>query len=708
MHKQSVVVTPAMSERRHALPSGPATAGPANTPHRAPPQIYRGAFLAHDITRFCKAACLTNVPLLVVPASKEKAGRFQAAPFPARIGSAKAQAMLSISNISYSVEGRPLLEGASANIPTGHKVGLVGRNGTGKTTLFRLIRGELALEGGEISLPSRARIGGVAQEVPSSDTSLLDTVLEADTERAALMAEADRATDPGRIAEIQTRLSDIDAWSAEGRASAILKGLGFDAEAQRRPCSDFSGGWRMRVALAGVLFAQPDLLLLDEPTNYLDLEGALWLEEYLKKYPHTVMIISHDRGLLNRAVGAILHLEGRKLTFYQGPYDQFARQRAEQRALAVSESRKQDARRAHLQAFVDRFKAKASKAKQAQSRVKMLEKMTPITPPEEARAQVFTFPEPEELSPPIINLEEAAVGYGGPAILKHLNLRIDQDDRIALLGRNGEGKSTLSKLLAGKLAPMHGTLVRSSKLRIGYFAQHQVDELHIDETPLQHVMRQRPGEGQPKLRARLAGFGLGADQADTAVARLSGGQKARLSLLLATLDAPHLLILDEPTNHLDIESREALVNALTDYSGAVILVSHDMHLLSLVADRLWLVKDGRVAPYEDDLEAYRAMLLQGDEKPKEKSKLEKPKRTASREDIANLRTEVRKCEERLEKLNDMRDKLAKKLADPALYEPGMGSQAETWQKKYAEVMGALDRAEALWLNAQEKLEQAAH
>ncbi len=610
--------------------------------------------------------------------------------------------MLRISDISYSVEGRPLLVGASATIPAGHKVGLVGRNGTGKTTLFKLIRGELVLEGGDISLPARAKIGGVAQEVPSSSTSLLDTVLEADTERTALLAEAETATDPHRISDIQTRLADIDAWSAEGRASTILKGLGFDAAAQLRPCSDFSGGWRMRVALAGVLFAQPDLLLLDEPTNYLDLEGALWLESYLQKYPHSVIIISHDRGLLNRAVQGILHLDEKKLTYWSGPYDQFARQVAERRAVQANEAKKQDLRRAHLQSFVDRFKAKASKAVQAQSRVKMLEKMTPITAPEEARKQVFTFPAPEELSPPIINMDNAAVGYGGPAILRKLNLRIDQDDRIALLGRNGEGKSTLSKLLAGKLATMEGKMTQSSKLRIGYFAQHQVDELVLDETPLQHVQRLRPAEGQPRNRARLAGFGLMADQAETAVGRLSGGQKARLSLLLATIDAPHLLILDEPTNHLDMESREALVEALIEYTGAVVLVSHDMHLLGLVADRLWLVKNGAVVPYEEDLETYRRQLLAGDEEPKAKP-VEKPKKV-SREDVSLLRAEVRKCEERLDKLNEMRDRLAKKLADPALYEPGRGSEAETWQKKYAEVMGALDKAEALWLRAQEKLE----
>jgi ATP-binding cassette subfamily F protein 3 len=613
--------------------------------------------------------------------------------------------MLKIEDITYSVEGRPLFEGASATIPTGHKVGLVGRNGAGKTTLFRLIKKELALEGGEISMPSRARIGGVAQEVPSSSTSLLDTVLAADTERAALMIEAETATDPHRIADIQHRLNDIDAWSAEGRAASILKGLGFDAEAQLRPCSDFSGGWRMRVALAGVLFAQPDYLLLDEPTNYLDLEGALWLESYLQKYPHTVLIISHDRGLLNRAVTGILHLDNKKLTYWSGPYDQFARQVAERRAVLQAEARKQADKRAHLQAFVDRFKAKASKAAQAQSRVKMLEKMETITAPEDAKKVVFTFPEPEELSPPIINMEGVAVGYGGPPILKKLSLRIDQDDRIALLGRNGEGKSTLSKLLAGKLQPSEGKMVQSSKLRIGYFAQHQVDELHIDETPLQHVMRLRPAEGQPRLRARLAGFGLMADQAETAVGRLSGGQKARLSLLLATIDAPHLLILDEPTNHLDMESREALVEALTEYSGAVVLVSHDMHLLGLVADRLWLVKGGAVQPYTEDLEAYRRQLLAGDEEAKPAKPVEKPKK-ASQDEVKALRSEVKKSEDRLAKINDMRDKLAKKLADPELYEDSRRGELDTWNKKYAEVMEALDRAEAMWLAAQEKLEAA--
>ncbi|MGI3167666.1 ABC-F family ATP-binding cassette domain-containing protein [Pseudooceanicola sp. C21-150M6] len=616
--------------------------------------------------------------------------------------------MLRINDISYSIAGRPLLVNASATIPEGHKVGIVGRNGTGKTTLFKLIRNELVLDGGTITMPERARVGGVAQEVPGNEVSLLDTVLAADKERAALIAESETATDAARIADIQTRLADIDAWSAEGRASAILKGLGFTEEEQHMPCSAFSGGWRMRVALAGVLFSAPDLLLLDEPTNYLDLEGALWLESYLQKYPHTVLIISHDRGLLNRAVGSILHLEDRKLTYYRGPYDTFAETRAARLAVAAAEAKKQDARREHLQSFVDRFRAKASKARQAQSRLKAIEKMKPITTPQEAALRAFTFPSPEELSPPIIRIEGGSVGYDGQPVLSRLDLRIDQDDRIALLGRNGEGKSTLAKLLSDRLKLIDGKITRSSKLRIGFFAQHQVDELHLDETPVQHVQRERPGENPARLRARLAGFGLMAEQAETEVGRLSGGQKARLTLLLATLDAPHLLILDEPTNHLDIESREALVEALTDYTGAVVLVSHDMHLLSLVADRLWLVKDGRVAAFEDDLEGYRNFLLNTNSAPQasEKKEKEKKKQRASRDEILVLRADVRKCEGRLEKLQDMSDKLAKKLADPTLYEDSRVGELEVWNKKYAEVSEAIDRAEGLWIAAQQKLEEA--
>jgi len=618
-------------------------------------------------------------------------------------------AMLRIENISYSVEGRPLFESASALIPAGHKVGVVGRNGTGKTTLFRLITGELTLEGGDITVSRGARIGGVAQEARASRDSLLDTVLAADHERTRLLAEAETATEPQRIADIHARLHDISAYSAESRASMILAGLGFDQAAQARPVADFSGGWRMRVALGGVLFAQPDILLLDEPTNYLDLEGNIWLETYLAKYPHTVLVISHDRALLNRSVRSILHLDERKLTLWSGGYDQFDRMRRERLEQMAAERKKQDTRRAHLQAYVDRFRYKASKAKQAQSRLNMIEKMTPIALARDAATVAFSFPSPEALSPPIIKLDNVAVGYDGVAVLGDLNLRIDQDDRIALLGANGQGKSTLSKLLADKLQPLSGEVRAASKLRIGYFAQHQVDELHLDETPLQHIRRLRPEETPARLRARLAAGGLGADQAETLVGRLSGGQKSRLSLLIATIDAPHILILDEPTNHLDIQSREALVLALNDYRGAVILVSHDAHLVSLAADRLWLVKDGKVVVYHEDMDAYRKMLLSErggggalseQRKKKKTTKAKAPKRAQK----SPLEAEVTKCEARVGKLAEMRKKLDARLADPNLYDSGNAPELKALHAKHAELETAMARAEALWLEALERLD----
>jgi ATP-binding cassette, subfamily F, member 3 len=615
--------------------------------------------------------------------------------------------MLRIDGLSFRIAGRPLFEGAETVIPAGHKVGLVGPNGTGKTTLFRLIRGELAPDAGAISLPRGARIGGVAQEVPAGPASLIDTVLAADIERAALLAEAETAADPGRIAAIQTRLADIDAWSAEARAATILSGLGFDQAAQARPCAGFSGGWRMRVALAAVLFSAPDLLLLDEPTNYLDLEGALWLETYLARYPHTVLIISHDRDLLNRAVGAILHLNDRRLTLYAGGYDAFDRQRREQAAQRAAFARKQDARRAHLQSFVDRFRAKASKARQAQARLKMIERLetVPLDGPDQTVR--FAFPEPDALSPPILTLEEAAVGYDGRPVLHQLSLRIDPDDRIALLGRNGEGKSTLAKLVAGRLPRLAGGGTRAAKLRVGYFAQHQIEDLHGDETPIDHLRRVRPAEAPSKLRARLAGFGLGAEAAEVLVANLSGGQKARLSLLLATIEAPHLLILDEPTNHLDIDSRAALIEALAEYSGAVILVSHDFHLLSLTADRLWRVGGGMVRDWDGTLEDYRRELSgQPPARPQPAKPAPKPAAAGRAPGRAEMAAELRKCEAVIEKLEAMRARLDDILADPDLYTPHRAAEARKWQAKHAEVLDGLDRAEALWLAAQERLEAA--
>ena len=619
--------------------------------------------------------------------------------------------MLRLTDISFSIEGRPLFEEASATIPTGHKVGFVGRNGTGKTTLFHLINGILALDGGTVEIPKRARIGGVAQEAPASSDSLLDTVLAADVERAELLARAETEQDPNEIAEIYTRLGDIDAYSAEARAASILHGLGFDGEAQLQPCSDFSGGWRMRVALAAVLFSEPDILLLDEPTNYLDLEGTLWLEGYLAKYPHTVLVISHDRALLNRSVNAILHLHERKLVLYQGNYDTFDATRRAKLAEQASMARKQQAARDHMMSYVDRFRAQASKAKQAQSRLKMLERMEPISAAIENRVSAFNFPSPEQLSPPIIKLEDVAVGYDGTPVLKGLDLRIDQDDRIALLGANGQGKSTLSKLLAGRLKPMDGKIVNSSKLRIGYFAQHQVDELHLDETPLQHLARALPGQTPGKLRARLAGGGLGAEQVETEVGRLSGGQKARLSMLLATLDAPHLVILDEPTNHLDIESRDALVQALTAYEGAVILVSHDPFLVNAVADRLWLVKDGGVTPYLDDLDAYAKMLMTergaggtkaaqaGDTKRKKKKN-----NAGQRKEAVPLKMDLAKAEERVGKLEAMLQKMDVRLTEADLYTPTMEYKLKQLQKKRVEILEGLQRAEAIWMDAQGKLD----
>ncbi|OUS08325.1 glycosyl transferase family 1 [Rhodobacterales bacterium 52_120_T64] len=611
--------------------------------------------------------------------------------------------MLAIKNISFTLEGRKLIDSSTVTIPSGHKVGIVGRNGAGKTTLFKLIRGEWTLDEGEIEIPRGARIGGIAQEVPSGPESLISVVLAADVERSELLEEAETATDPTRISDIYMRLSDIEAHSAEARAASILHGLGFDNDAQQQPCSDFSGGWRMRVALAAVLFSQPDFLLLDEPTNYLDLEGAIWLEQYLTRYPHTVLIISHDKALLNRSVTQILHLDQQRLTLYTGNYDTFENTRRAKLEQLVAQKKKQDAQREHMESYINRFRAQASKAKQAQSRIKALARMGTLAPIVGDQVTPFNFPEPEELSPPVIRLENASVGYNDKTILRNLDLRIDQDDRIALLGANGQGKSTFAKLLADRLTVMSGNKYASSKLRVGFFAQHQVDELDLDETPIQHIHRLRPKELAGRIRSRLAAGGMNADIVDTKVGRLSGGQKARLSLLIATIDAPHMIILDEPTNHLDIQSREALVAALTEYTGAVILVSHDQSLVELVADRLWLVKDGNVTPYTEDMDAYRKMLLSErgglpkSEKKKQKGK--KPKKVSKEK----LREEVATCEERVTKLQDMRDKLDVKMAEPGFYD-GEAAAISMWQKKHVEVTDGLERAESLWMEALEKLE----
>ncbi len=626
--------------------------------------------------------------------------------------------MLKVNDLTFRMQGRLLLENTSMVVPMGARVGFVGRNGTGKTTLFKLITGEYGPETGSLSLRRGMRIGQVAQEAPGNDKTLLETVLEADTERASLLVEAETATDPTRIADIHTRLGDIDAHSAEARAGAILHGLGFDAEAQARPCSDFSGGWRMRVALAAVLFSEPDLLLLDEPTNYLDLEGTLWLENYISRYRHTVIIISHDRDLLNKCCNTIVHLENLKLTSYKGDYDFFEKTRAERMALQSKMKVKQDAKRAHMQAFVDRFKAKASKATQAQSRVKALEKMAVISAVQDTDVAPLNFPSPEKpIASPIINLEKAFVGYEpGKPIIGNMDLRIDADDRIALLGANGNGKSTFAKLISGRLSVMDGKVSRSEKLRVAMFAQHNMDDLFPEETAIDHVRKLMPNEPEAKVRGRVARMGLGAEKMETKAKRLSGGEKARLLLGLATFHKPHLLILDEPTNHLDIDSRESLVMALNAYSGAVILISHDRHLVEASAERLWLVHDGKVGPYDGDLEDYRRLILKGPGSPASKKEAKAPKvkpvieksagekrreEAVKRENQAEARARIKKLEAIMKKAEEAIGKLNKLLATASTERDA--KRIRDLATKKAEFERRLVEVEEEWLSLSESL-----
>ncbi|WP_407525512.1 ABC-F family ATP-binding cassette domain-containing protein [Methylobacterium oryzisoli] len=620
--------------------------------------------------------------------------------------------MLRVNDLTYRIGDRLILDRAGFAIPDRARVGLVGRNGAGKTTLFRLIQGEIATEGGTVSVPKGTRIGGVAQEAPAGPETLHAVVLAADTERTRLMREAETA-DGLRRAEIETRLIDIDAHSAPARASAILHGLGFDAAAQARPCSDFSGGWRMRVALAAVLFSEPDLLLLDEPTNYLDIEGTLWLYDYLERYPRTAIIISHDRDLLDTSVDHILHLDRGQLTLYRGGYTSFARQLAEKRTLQAKARVKQEAERAHLQSFIDRFKAKATKARQAQSRMKRLAKMEPIAALIEDEAPVIHLPSPPRpLSPPLVAMERVAAGYGERTVLAGLNLTLAPDDRVALLGANGNGKSTFCKLIGGRLGPLTGELRRSGKMEVAYFAQHQLDELRPAESAYAHVRDLMPDAPESKVRAAAARLGFPGQKSDTPVAQLSGGEKARLLMGLAAFAGPHLLILDEPTNHLDIESRQALVEAINDYEGAVILVSHDRFLIEACADRLWLVSNGSVKPFDGDMDDYRRLVLAGPEPETRAAEptggaraVERRSNAERRAALAPLRKRLEAVEARMAKLSDAIAKIDAALEDGSAFRTDP-ARAGDLARMRAEAATALGAAEEDWLALSGELEAA--
>jgi ATP-binding cassette subfamily F protein 3 len=624
--------------------------------------------------------------------------------------------MLTINDLTYRIQGRALFENASLVLPDGSKTGFVGKNGTGKTTLFQLIQGFIAPEQGTIEVNRKARIGAVAQEAPASEVTVLDVVLMADKERTALLAEAETATDPHRIGDIHTRLAEIDAHTAEARASTILKGLGFEKDRQLAPTSELSGGWRMRVSLAAVLFSEPDLLLLDEPTNYLDLEGTLWLEKYLQTYPYTVFMISHDRDLLNKAVTSIAHLEHKRLTYYKGAYDTFEETRRMQMELNNKAREKTLDQIAHLQKFVDRFKAKATKAAQAQARVKMIAKLKPPAAMFDETSMPFNFPNPKKIpAQPMITFDNVSVGYGDKVILRHITNRIDPDDRIALIGVNGNGKSTFAKLLSNELKPMGGEMRKGKGLEIAYFAQHQLDHLKPEQTPFEHVIDLMPYDSEAKRRSRVAQMGLTTSRMDTKVKNLSGGERARLLLGLITFGGPSMLILDEPTNHLDIDSRDALVAALNDYTGAVLIISHDRHLIDATADKLWIAQNGTIEEFDADLDSYQRQLTSNasgkgakkDAAPVvvEDRKAARQESAARRLEVAPLRKSIKDIEQKLARLRTELARVETTLADPKTYD-GAPERVILLGKDKARFEGEIAKMEERWLALSEDLEQA--
>ncbi len=620
--------------------------------------------------------------------------------------------MLNLTDITLRLGGRVILDAATAKLPPRSRVGLIGRNGAGKTSLVRVVAGMSEPDTGKVEMPRGSRLGYLAQEAPAGEATPFETVLAADTERAALLAEAELSHDPDRLGDLHERLNAIDAHSAPGRAARILQGLGFDETMQHQPLDGFSGGWRMRVALGALLFSRPDLLLLDEPSNHLDLEAVLWLEDFLRSYPATILLVSHERDFLNNVVDHILHLERGKLTLYPGGYDAFERQRAERQAQLASAKAKQQAEREKLQDYVARNSARASTAKQAQSRAKALAKMQPIAELVDDPSLTFDFPSPDALRPPLITLDMASVGYSETPILQRLNLRLDPDDRIALLGRNGNGKTTLARLLAAQLSPMAGGMAASGKMRVGYFTQYQVEELDRDETPLQHMTSLMRGATQSAVRAQLGRFGFSGAKATTQVGKLSGGERARLALALITRDAPHLLILDEPTNHLDVDTREALIQALTAYEGAVVIVSHDRHMIEMAADRLVLVDAGTAKEFDGTIEDYLALVL-GKEaasaKP-DKGERKEARRAAAeaREKGQALKKRAKEAEAELARLNDQRSRVDRAMFDPAGADPALAKLTMTeLMKRRGELGKRIETLEAAWLDASEALERVA-
>ena len=622
--------------------------------------------------------------------------------------------MLNMSDITVRLGGRTILDGATAALPPKSRVGLIGRNGAGKTTLVRVIAGQLEPDMGVADMPRGTRLGYIAQEAPAGSATPLETVLAADTERAALLDEAETSHNPDRLGEIHERLNAISAHSAPARAARILVGLGFDEEAQGRSLDSFSGGWRMRVALASLLFSAPDVLLLDEPSNHLDLEAVLWLEDFLKSYPATILIVSHERDFLNNVVDHILHLDRGKLTLYPGGYDAFERQRAERQAQLASARAKQQAEREKLLDYIARNSARASTAKQAQSRVKALARMQPIAELLDDPSLSFDFPSPDPLRPPLITLDMAEVGYGDTPVLKRLNLRIDPDDRVALLGRNGNGKTTLARLLAAQLAPMAGEMNASGKMRVGYFTQYQVEELDPADTPLAHMTRAMGKATQSAVRAQLGRFGFSGPKATTEVGRLSGGERARLALALITRDAPHLLILDEPTNHLDVDAREALIQALNAYAGAVLIVSHDRHMLEMTADRLVLVHQGTAGEFDGTLDDYVALILAGDAEESSKAEAKASRKNArraaaeAREQTKALRNRIKQAEAELARLTAERSAIDLAMFDPKAADPKLASRSMTeLMKLRARTESKIEAAEAAWMEANGSLEDLA-